>query len=215
METRPGLASVVATERRRTRRSGRGNLLLDILLRPESLSCDMYSAGGHVREGSGDLKHPLLWITSVSLAAALWICFVGTMNRHELLVGVVASLATLGFTQVVCTTSRTRLELRPIDLAQCWRIPWYILSGVGDICWVLMKDILRVSPAKTLYRVCGFDSSRHDPLRAARTVLAVSYTTTAPNFIVLDVDVTQSRMLFHQIERSGVPKMTKALGAKG
>jgi hypothetical protein len=40
------------------------------------------------------------------------------------------------------------------------------------------------------------------------------YTTTAPNFIVIGIDPDLSRMLFHQIERSSVPKMTRELGAQ-
>jgi hypothetical protein len=36
----------------------------------------------------------------------------------------------------------------------------------------------------------------------------------APNFIVIGIDFHQSRMLFHQLRRSSVPKMTKSLGAQ-
>jgi hypothetical protein len=44
--------------------------------------------------------------------------------------------------------------------------------------------------------------------------LATIYTTVAPNFIVIGIDPELSRMLFHQLERSSVPKMTGALGAQ-
>jgi hypothetical protein len=36
----------------------------------------------------------------------------------------------------------------------------------------------------------------------------------APNFIVIGIDDDQAQMLFHQIERSSVPKMTQRLGAQ-
>jgi hypothetical protein len=44
-------------------------------------------------------------------------------------------------------------------------------------------------------------------------VLAVAYTTMSPNFIVLGINTKEKGLVFHQIERSGVPKMTKNLGA--
>lgn len=106
------------------------------------------------------------------------------------------------------------LEFRLRDLIQAWRIPWYVVTGVGEITWILIKDMFRISPAENLFRVCGFDSSKQDPVRMARTVLAIAYTTMAPNFIVLGVDIAQSRMLFHQIAASKVPRMTARLGAK-
>jgi multisubunit Na+/H+ antiporter MnhE subunit len=159
-------------------------------------------------------RHPLLVGLTIVLTPGLWILFVGTSNPHELLVGLACSVATILFTLFVCRFSSSELEFRSRDLMQGWRIPWYIVSGVYEITLVLAKDLLQLEPAKSLYRVCGFDTSAHDPVRAARTVLAIAYTTTAPNFIVIGVDPAQSRMLFHQIESSSVPKMTQALGAK-
>jgi hypothetical protein len=170
--------------------------------------------GEPVRRGSGSSRHPALFALSILLASALWVALVATTNPHEMFVGLWASAATVFFTLVICRSGGIPVKLRLRDLAQCWRIPWYVLSGVWEITMVLLKDLLRLAPAKNLYRVCGFDSSTRDPLRIARTVLAVAYTTTAPNFIVVDVDPSQSRMLFHQIERSSVPIMTRKLGAK-
>ena len=141
--------------------------------------------------------------------------FTGSGSEHELIVGAGASLATVLFSFFVCRLSGQTLVLRPKDLLQMWRMPWYIISGVYEIAIIACKDLVGASKTKSLYRVCGFDTSKHDGLRQARTVLAVAYTTAAPNFIVVGVDAAQSRMLFHQLERSTVPKMTQTLGAKG
>jgi hypothetical protein len=35
-----------------------------------------------------------------------------------------------------------------------------------------------------------------------------------PNFVILGIDQEKRRMLYHQIKRSGVPKMTQNLGAR-
>jgi multisubunit Na+/H+ antiporter MnhE subunit len=150
----------------------------------------------------------------VLIACAFWIMFVGSFSLDEMLVGLMSVAATVIFTLFVSRRTSSEFTFRGRDLAEAWRIPWYVLSGVWDITLVLVRDVLRLSRADDLYRVCGFDSSKHDPVRKSRTVLAVAYTTAAPNFIVLGVDVSHSRMLFHQISASSVPKMTKALGAK-
>jgi hypothetical protein len=132
-----------------------------------------------------------------------------------MIVGAICVAATTLFVLFVSSSTGPNLTFRMRDVAQFWRIPWYVVSGVWEITLVLIRDVLQISPAEDLYRVCGFDSSKHDPVRKARTVLAVLYTTMAPNFIVLGVDPALSRMLFHQISASAVPQMTKALGAKG
>ena len=157
----------------------------------------------------------MLLAMSVLTAPLLWIGFVSTTNPHELEVGFAACAATVVFSLFVCRCSRTELTLHVSDVAQAWRIPWYMVSGVYEITLLLLKDLFRSVPVGNLFRVCAFDSSRHNPVRMARGVMAVAYTTTAPNFIVVDIDPSQSRMLFHQIGRSSVPKMTKALGARG
>ena len=163
----------------------------------------------------GSVRHPVLVGIGVLLAPALWVLFVASGNPHELVLGVAVSVATLMFTIFVCRSSQVALTLRARDVMQLWRIPGYVVSGVYTVAAVAMKDLVGGKRAASLYRVCGFDTSLHDPVRQARTILAIAYTTATPNFIVIGVDPAQSRMLFHQIAPTTVPKMTKALGAKG
>lgn len=129
--------------------------------------------------------------------------------------GAVSILVTVTFTQFVARTTGTNLTLRARDVLQGWRIPLYIASGVWEILVVLAKDLLHIQEPENRFRVCGFDSSKHDPVRIGRTTLAVAYTTAAPNFIVIGIDPSQSRMLFHQISATGVQRMAKKLGARG
>ena len=153
---------------------------------------------------------------AVVLACVLWIVLVSSsINVDEIIVGAVSVVLTIIFVYLAWRSMGMRLQLRGTDLAQAWRIPWYIVSGIVEITWVLVKDLVGIDPAKNLFRVCGFDSSTHDAVRIGRTVLAVAYTTTAPNFIVVGIDPAQSRMLFHQVSASSVPLMTRNLGAKG
>jgi hypothetical protein len=152
----------------------------------------------------------------VAVAAGLWVLLVSSsLNLHDMEVGAACVAATVVFTGFVVRTAGMRFKLRLRDFLEGWRIPWYIACDAAVVLWVLIKDVLHVERAKNLFRVSGFDTSKHDPVRIARTVLAVAYATCSPNCIVIGIDQTQSRMLFHQLQRSGIPTMLKALGAKG
>ncbi|HZP22985.1 MAG TPA: hypothetical protein VFB04_06035 [Terriglobales bacterium] len=101
------------------------------------------------------------------------------------------------------------------ELLSFWRLPWYLLSGTWEIMKVAVTDLLGTDPAESLFRVSLFAAEKKDDERAvARRVLAVTYTTVAPNFIVLGINSSDQKLLFHQIKRSSVPKMTQRLGAK-
>ena len=166
----------------------------------------------HPRAGGlFDRPVTLLTITAILLALG-WIVFVGSVHSHEMIVGAAVVGLCVPFCGLVYKSERLPLELRLRDVVQAWRIPWYILSGCSEITWLLVKD-LAGKRAESLYRVCGFRTGMRDPVAVERTALAIAYTTTAPNFIVIGVDPHQNHMLFHQIQRSGIPKMTKALGA--
>jgi hypothetical protein len=148
------------------------------------------------------------------LLAAGWIGLVATTKAHEMLVaiGVVALLTP--FAASLLRSNWQQLSLHPWDLLQCWRIPWYVLSGCWEITVLLLRDLFAGKPTGSYYRACNFRINRHDPVLIARSILAVAYTTMAPNFIVIGIDAEQSQMLFHQVERSSVPKMSRALGAQ-
>lgn len=153
---------------------------------------------------------------SCASAAGLWILFISSsINQHELELGCGCALATIVFSHFVSRTAGVPFELRVVDFAQGWRVPWYILRDVWTVTRVLAQELLGIRRAESLFRVCGFETSKHDPVRIARTVLAVAYSTCSPNSIVIGIDQTQSRMLLHQISRSPISKLSRSLGAKG
>ncbi len=158
------------------------------------------------------LRSPLA-ILALVLMAGEWILLVAGTRPHEMMVGAVSVAASALFLSVVTTTSTLALDFRFSDLVAGWRIPWYILSDCYVLLVVLLRDLFPSHRAESLYRVSGFKTSKDDPRLVARRVLATIYTTTSPNSIVIGIDFSQSRMLFHQMERSSVSKMTKQLGA--
>lgn len=145
--------------------------------------------------------------------AGLWLLFTGSSQLHEIPLGGLSVSCTLVFLTVVYRHEVEQFDLRWRDALTLWRTPWYLISGVGEITMVLARD-LTGRRAESIFRVCGFKTAKDDPLLVTRRALATAYTSIAPNFIVLGIDYQQSRMLFHQIQRSKVPRMTKELGAE-
>jgi hypothetical protein len=168
------------------------------------------------REPQGQARKPSLGLCALSvvLIAALWILFVGGTRRNEMFVGVGVLFLTTAFVYRVLRVETLNLSLSLEDIAQGWRVPWYILSGIYEIVVILAKDLLGIQRTDSFYRVSGFKTSKSDPRLVGRRILATFYTTMAPNFIVIGIDFRQSRMLFHQLDRSSVPRMTQALGAQ-
>lgn len=168
------------------------------------------TSGAHYDKSSGALH---LVITAV-LVAAGWLGLVANTQTHELILdaGIVV-LLTL-FAAQLFRTNWLRLRFDARDVLECWRIPWYVLSGCWEITSVLFRDAFLGHRAGSYYRACSFRISRRNPVLLARSVLTVAFTTTAPNFIVIGIDADQKQMLFHQLERSSVPRMSQALGAQ-
>lgn len=144
--------------------------------------------------------------------AVFWLAFVANLRPDDLYVGIPAVLLSIAF--AFFAIRRLPIRFRPTlrDLVQVWRLPWYILSGLGEIAWVLAKDLIG-KRAESLFRAAPWmprgDSGHHVALRT----LAIAYTTVAPNFIIVGIDRKHGWMLFHQLSKSSVPIMTQRLGA--
>jgi hypothetical protein len=167
----------------------------------------------HASSQNGSSSPGVIAVVAFCLAFG-WVFLVAGTHLHEMMVGAAVVVLATFYLNAVRKSSQNKIRLEWKDAVQCWRIPWYMASGIWEITVVLFKDLAYLSRAGSYYRVSGFKTSKRDRVVIARTVLATVYTTTAPNFIVVGIDPELSRMLFHQIERSSVPKMTQALGAQ-
>lgn len=147
------------------------------------------------------------------ILAALWVLFVGRIRLDEMITGVGVIILSAAFLYVVWRTETLNMGLKLPDLAQGWPVPWYVVAHTCQILLVLAEDLVMNKGTGSFYRVSGFKTSNSDPRLVARCVLAAFYTTMAPNSIVIGIDSHQNRMLFHQLKRSGIPKMIAALDA--
>jgi multisubunit Na+/H+ antiporter MnhE subunit len=150
----------------------------------------------------------------VVLMAAGWCLLVAGFKRDEMIVGALAVAAAAMFLWHAFKVASERLDLRVRDVLLALRLPWMMLSDAWIVTVVLFKDLLRIEPAGSFYRVKGFRTAIHDPLLVARRVLATVYTTSTPNSIVIGIDPSQSRMLIHQLRRAPSSQLERDLGAQ-
>ncbi|WP_419805230.1 hypothetical protein [Terriglobus sp.] len=158
-------------------------------------------------------RGPLVFAAALVLVTALWLLFTGSFKPHESIAGAASVAGTMVFLTIVYRHELQGIDLRWNDALALWRAPWYVITGISEITLALLKD-LAGQRAESIFRVCGFHTAKADPHLVTRRALATAYTSVAPNFIVIGIDYRQSRMLFHQIQRSAVPRMTKNLGAE-
>lgn len=159
-------------------------------------------------------KHCAYAIVSTLVLFALWIVFVFSVGRNEMIVGAACSIVAGCFaTFVGC---RRPVPFRPSlrNWLEAWRLPWYIVNDSAVIVLAFLRDLLgRRNPS--LFRAAPFAAgSQQSQPDTARRVLAVAYTTVTPNSIVVGIDIKRNLLLFHQIERSPISRMTRNLGAK-
>jgi hypothetical protein len=152
-------------------------------------------------------------LLAISLTVG-WIWLVAGIHLHEMIVGVLVVFFATRFLLLVHRSQPDVIQFHWQDIAQGWRIPGYVISGIWEMTVILFKDLFQIRRAGSYYRACGFKTGKRDGAAVARRVLATLYTTTGPTFLVIGIDPELSRMLFHQVERSGIPKMTQSLGAQ-
>ena len=169
------------------------------------------------REHSGgifDRPAQLLTASAVLLAIG-WIWFVGNLHLHEMLLGAVVVALCTAFCHLIYKSSSLSVDFRLRDVLEIWRVPREIVKDTGILIGLLFEDLFRGRPVGSFYRVCGFRTSRRDPILIGRSALAIAYTTMSPNMIVLGIDPSQNHMLFHQVQRDSVSTLTRNLGAEG
>lgn len=161
------------------------------------------------------MKFLALFLTSAPVLFVSWVLFVGTFDRQEMLIGIGVSLVSTLALCVVDYANVAHFRPRVRDVLQVVYVPWLFVQGTYEILAVSMRDLLGGKKAESAFRLASFETGTlQDPHDTGRRVLAVGYTTMAPNFIVLGINTLERRMLFHQIQKSGVTRMTKNLGTE-
>ncbi len=138
--------------------------------------------------GLFDRPVQLLTITFLVLAIG-WIYFVGSVHLHEMMLGAVVVALSTAFCWLIFKSQTLPFDVRGRDLLQVWRVPGEIVKDSISLIAALLRDLFGGERIGSFYRVCGFKSSKRDPILVGRSALAVMYSTMSPNMIVIGIDV--------------------------
>lgn len=151
----------------------------------------------------------LVVILLAVIAMGMWLLFAAQLSLHELLLGVVFAVLATWISLLAWHQTKVRFHPTTKHLVACWRLPWYVIADCWEICVVLLRD-LAGKRAGSFFRVTPFRADTNAE-GDAQNILATTYSTASPNFIVIGID--RNRLFFHQIARSDVPRMIDELEA--
>jgi multisubunit Na+/H+ antiporter MnhE subunit len=155
-----------------------------------------------------------LWLAMFVLSLVSWFVFVGKLDWDELIVALACSAIAASASQLVWSQHAAAFRDRTGKFLEMWRLPKYMITGSWEIFSVLLRQLFGGKPAESLVLGVRYDPVSDDPADAALRALAIAYTTSTPNFVVIGIDRKRSRLIFHQIKRSPVLPVTVQLGAR-
>lgn len=144
------------------------------------------------------------------IIAGSWLLFTAQIVWHELLLGLGATILAVWIDSLAWQRMRVRFLATPHEVLSAWRLPWYAISGCWEMFLILAREFAG-KKAGSFFRAARFHVTPGIE-GISQIILATGYTTVAPNFIVIGVH--RDRLLFHQLEKSSVPKMIRDLETK-
>ncbi len=158
------------------------------------------------------------WLRATILAAVwfgAWLLLVEKFDPSELVAGAICAAIAAVASELAWGTHLNRFTGNWRALVQAYHLPWLILEDTVVIFKVLARHLFTRRKAPSLMLAVDFDvGEEDDPNDSMRRALAIGYSTMTPNCVVIGIDHRRGRMLYHQLARSDVPKMTRALGAR-
>jgi hypothetical protein len=157
----------------------------------------------------------LIGTVAVIIHCALYLALTEDVDPRELvamlLTGAVATTAALVF----ASAANVHFHLNMRDVMQFWYMPWYAISGTGEIMHALAKQLFTRAGAPSFLAAVHFEMGSEKNIEdAGRRALAITYTTATPNFIVLGLVKKQNLMIYHQLIPGEVLTITRKLGAR-
>jgi len=148
------------------------------------------------------------------LLALAWLLFSDSTDAAEIVVGLFVAGAGAVALHVVRVRKLAHVAPLPRCFAQAWRLPKLVFSGTWEISRVLFRQIFRREPAKSMLFATPYSAVGKGDDDATRRALATMYTSITPNFVIIDIDLERRYLLFHQLDESETPEMTRRLGAE-
>lgn len=146
------------------------------------------------------------WVVGI----ALWFLFVYTFSLYELLAGMGVAAITLISLELALRAVRFQFRPKAKWLARMSVLP---MTVAKDMLILIKALALRLTgkPIPSLFLVTHFSALAEDARSAAKRALAVGITTVSPNSVVVDIDCDTGLLLFHELEKTSVPKTIEEL----
>ena len=138
------------------------------------------------------------WIAWYVPLVVLWLAFVDTFARQEVIAGLVAAAVAATAAELVRSQELVRFRLDPRWLRGLPGLPWQVLRDT----WLLTVALWRHCtghPVRGVFRVVPFPSEADDNRSAARRALVTVLASVAPNTVVVGVEGDEGELLVHQL----------------
>jgi multisubunit Na+/H+ antiporter MnhE subunit len=140
------------------------------------------------------------WVAWYVPLGGLWLALVGTLDRNEVLLGLLA--AALGATaqELVNAQDLVRFRLEPRWLRGLWRLPGQALADTWRLTVVLWRQLLRGQAVSGSFRALPYRAPPEDEARAnARKALITAAVSVTPNTYVVGIEGDDRFILVHRL----------------
>ncbi len=144
-----------------------------------------------------------------SVLTLMWLLFVFQLPMSELLAGAAGAALSVLVLHAGLRAVPLCFEPRLRWLAQARRLPGMIVGDMGYLLRNLVGHVLR-RPVQSEFLLGSFHTGTNCR-GAAQRALAVLFLSTAPNSIIVDIDVTDPDLLVHQLNATTLPPLTRNL----
>ena len=155
------------------------------------------------------------WIAWYVPLVGLWLAFVSTLDRDELLLGLLA--AALGATaqELVNAQDLVRFRLEPRWLRDLWRLPGQALRDTWRFTVILWRQLLRGQAVSGSFHTLPYQAAPEDEARAnARKALITAAVSVTPNAYVVGIEGDDGLILVHQLLPAGDPIPSSMLAGR-
>jgi multisubunit Na+/H+ antiporter MnhE subunit len=144
------------------------------------------------------VKRVWFWVAWYVPLVLLWLAFVDTFAKEEVIAGLVAAAIAATAADLVRSQDLVRFRMDPHWLRGLSQLPWQVLRDT----WLLTVALWRHCtgrPVRGVFRVVPFPTEADDARSAARRALVTAVCSVAPNTVVVGVEGAEGEMLVHQL----------------
>ena len=156
------------------------------------------------------LRHGRFWLLWYVPLFGLWLLFVDTLAKEELVLGAIAAAAAATAADIVRAQDLVRFRMRPRWVLGVAGLPKQTVTDSWLLAVALWRQLRHPGSVRGLFRVLPFPAEADDARSAARRALVTGVISIAPNSYVVGIEHDEGCMLVHQLVRTReeiVPKV--------